>query len=123
VLLIKEEEEPYRGQWVIPQGDVKAGETVDAAARREVLEELGVEVDLGGLLGVYDDFQGGTLSHSVIVCYLGKVKGPREPRPTSEAIDYAWVDASKGLPGVPSVVRKIMDDIDRRVHRGRRIRW
>jgi len=41
VLLIREQEEPYNGQWVFPQGYVKAGETLKEAARREVLEELG----------------------------------------------------------------------------------
>lgn len=115
VLLIKEQEEPYNGQWVLPQGYVKQGETVRDAALREVREELGVVIELGTLVGVYDDsVQENTRPiHYVIVAYLGRMKDGGEPKPTTEAIDSAWVDISKGLPAMPSVVRRILHDAAR----------
>jgi len=125
VLLIREQEEPYNGEWVLPQGYAKPGETLSEAARREVQEELGVEVDLRGLIGVYDDFFHGASPpvHYVIVAYLGAIKGSAEPRPTAEAVDSAWVNLSKGLPEVPPVVRRMLHGISRERRSRGRIFW
>lgn len=38
------------GQWTIPGGFVEAGETIDAAVQREVLEEAGVQANVRGLI-------------------------------------------------------------------------
>lgn len=39
--------------WNLPNGGVETGETVEEALRREAMEELGVEVEVGQLVGVY----------------------------------------------------------------------
>jgi len=44
VLLIRRKHEPSAGRHALPGGFVKIGETVEAACRREVREEAGVEV-------------------------------------------------------------------------------
>lgn len=121
VLLIKEQEEPYQGEWVVPQGYVKRDETVSEAARREVREELGVEVDLEGLVGVYDatSMVGSERVHYVIVCYLGRIR-TGEPRPTVEAIDSAWVDVRNRFQGVAAPVQRLLVDLsqsNRREHK------
>jgi len=45
VLLIRHS---YRDRWGVPGGLLKRGEEPDVAARREVLEEIGLEIDLVG---------------------------------------------------------------------------
>lgn len=42
VLLVRRGQEPNRGRWSLPGGSLESGETVEAAAVREVREETGV---------------------------------------------------------------------------------
>jgi 8-oxo-dGTP diphosphatase len=53
VLLAKRGHNPWYGHWCIPGGFQDFGEHPEDAARREVMEEVGVTVVLTGLLGIY----------------------------------------------------------------------
>ena len=55
VLLLRRGIEPQIGKWTFPGGYVDLGETPAQAAIRETLEEVGMNVTLGRLLGVYTD--------------------------------------------------------------------
>lgn len=55
IVLIKRKEEPFQGQYALPGGFVEYGETVEAALRREVLEETGLIVEVSSLVGIYSD--------------------------------------------------------------------
>jgi 8-oxo-dGTP diphosphatase len=54
VILVKRGHEPLAGSWSIPGGVLEVGETLRQAAVREALEETGLTVEVGELLGVYD---------------------------------------------------------------------
>jgi ADP-ribose pyrophosphatase YjhB (NUDIX family) len=53
VVLLKRNIEPGLGKWVFPGGYVDAGEPPEKAAVRETWEEVGLEVGLEDLLGVF----------------------------------------------------------------------
>ncbi len=74
VLLVKRGQPPSAGFWSIPGGAVKLGETVAAALRREVLEEVGLKVRVGPLVAILDrvfrDQEGRVQYHYVLLDYL-----------------------------------------------------
>jgi 8-oxo-dGTP diphosphatase len=54
VLLIRRGRPPKADEWSLPGGRQELGETVAEAVRREVREETGLDVDVFGVVGVFD---------------------------------------------------------------------
>ena len=54
VLLVRRGGKPALGKWSVPGGLVELGESLEEAVRREVLEEVGIEVAVGELVAVLD---------------------------------------------------------------------
>lgn len=51
LLLVQRGRDPERGRWSLPGGRVEPGETDEVALAREVLEETGLPVRVGDLIG------------------------------------------------------------------------
>jgi ADP-ribose pyrophosphatase YjhB (NUDIX family) len=103
VLLVQRGREPGRGSWGLPGGMLELGETLAEGVRREVLEECGVEVEVGPLVGVFEPMQrnddGRLRYHYVVLDYLARyVSG--ELHAADDADDARWValDALESLP-------------------------
>lgn len=94
VLLARRANEPSKGQWSLPGGGVELGETLLDAIRRELLEEASVEVELGGIIDVFDRIVRTTedriLYHYVIVDYWGRLLSGR-PSAGSDASEVMLV--------------------------------
>jgi ADP-ribose pyrophosphatase YjhB (NUDIX family) len=81
VILLRRGFEPGQGLWTFPGGFVDLGESVEAAARRETDEELGLAIELGPLVGVYSRPE----DRVVLIVYRARASG--RPRTTAEAIE------------------------------------
>jgi 8-oxo-dGTP diphosphatase len=53
IVLIQRSIEPGYGKWTFPGGFVERGEVAESAAEREALEEVGVEIEVTGIVGLY----------------------------------------------------------------------
>jgi len=81
-IVLVERRNPPPG-YALPGGFVDVGETVEAAACREALEETGLTVDLDRLLGVYSDPARDPRGHTVSVVFTAHATG--EPRAGDDA--------------------------------------
>ncbi|OLT07926.1 NUDIX hydrolase [Pseudonocardia sp. CNS-004] len=109
--------------WALPGGAMELGESVADAAIREVKEETGVVVQLGGLVGIYTDpghvmqYSDGEVRQEFSVCFHGvPVRGtPREDG--SETKEVRWVRPSE-VPDLnihPSMRKRIEHALEGRV--------
>lgn len=96
VLLIQRASEPFAGAWALPGGFVNADEPIVDAAKRELQEETGLEVDL--LEPLYTtgnpgrDPRGWTIS----IAFLARVEaGTLQPRAGDDAAAVKWFRLNK----------------------------
>ncbi len=88
ILLMRRAIEPRYGTWTFPGGFMEIDETVEQCAVRECAEEVGVEVRLGAILGVYSrpaPYSPGIVS----IVYRGRVTRG-EVRVGQEALEARW---------------------------------
>ena len=75
-LLIRRGKPPRYGQWSIPGGRQELGETTRETAIREIKEETNLDIDLIGLVDVYDairkDTNGTIASHFTLVDFTAR---------------------------------------------------
>lgn len=94
ILTVERGQEPSKGKWSIPGGRIELGETAFEAARREVMEECSIEVEIERVLDSVDniirDKDGRVQYHFVIIDLLARyVSG--EIRAQSDAAECRWV--------------------------------
>ena len=95
VLLVRRGKPPRRGQWSLPGGRQRLGETVRAAAAREVAEEAGLTIEVTALLDVVDsltrDDRGAVQYHYTLIDLLAEWRSG-EAQAGHDAADVTWAD-------------------------------
>jgi ADP-ribose pyrophosphatase YjhB (NUDIX family) len=121
VVLIKRRFEPLAGQWSLPGGTLEVGETLEAGAAREILEETGLVVDVGPVIEVFDrillDEDRKVRYHFVLIDYLCRPVGGRLQH-GSDVADAVLADPDHlepfGLtPKASSIIRKAIEMVRR----------
>lgn len=124
VLLVKRRFEPLAGQWSLPGGAVDVGETLAACVRREMLEETGLEVEIGAVIEVFDrithDSEGKVQYHFVLVDYVCRPIGGTLGAATDVA-EVAW--ARPGQLAALGLTEKATEVIDRGFALAREAGW
>ena len=97
ILMVK----TYRGGWVFPGGQVEVGENIIDALKREIMEETGVEIEVGELFCVssntckYPGYNGvKEVPTKVMLDFICRAKGG-EPRPSDENSESAYFPLDK----------------------------
>ena len=95
VLLVLRGKAPAKDMWAIPGGSVDLGETLQAAAEREVLEETGLEIRAGEIIYAFEkieqDQAGQVRFHYVILDLLAEALDPASPlEPADDVSDAGW---------------------------------
>lgn len=88
ILLMRRAIEPRYGAWTFPGGFMEIDETAEECAAREAQEEVGIQVSIGKLVGVYSR----PAPHTpgiVSIVYCGRITGG-EVKPGREALEARW---------------------------------
>ena len=93
VLLTKRAIPPYLGKWVMPGGKIDLGEPITAALKREVREEVGLEVHVEGLIDIYEIVPSDEhREHYVILYYLASHKSGDLAPNAGEISEVVWAN-------------------------------
>lgn len=96
VLLARRGKPPRLGAWSLPGGAQHIGETAEECARRELLEETGIEAGpllLADVIDAISRDEAGVRYHYTIIDYCG-IWAAGEARPGDDVAEIAWA-----LPG------------------------
>ncbi len=87
------------GAWECPTGRVDQGEGFEQAAHREVREELGVEMQIDGILGTTHFYRGKAVPENELlgVIFLCSVEDSQPVQISEEHSEYCWLSAAEAL--------------------------
>jgi ADP-ribose pyrophosphatase YjhB (NUDIX family) len=97
VLLIKRGKPPRAGQWSLPGGVQLLGEKLAQTAKREVLEETGIDIRLGSIIATLDlidrDDEEKVRHHYTLVDFVAETE-KADLTPGDDAADARWFKRS-----------------------------
>ncbi len=95
VLLVRRDLPPFEGSWALPGGFVRVDESLDAAARRELAEEAGVEVRWLEQLYTFGEVERDPARRVITVAYFALLDARSlSPEAGTDATEVGWFDVA-----------------------------
>lgn len=118
VLLAKRKNSHGEGMWCCPGGHLEWGERFEECAKREVLEETGVEVDDVEIVGITNDITEEWDTHYITICTKGgKWKGEPQVVEPEKNIKVGWYPLDDlPLPLFPATRKMIFNFREGRIY-------
>lgn len=90
ILLIKRKNEPFKNSWALPGGFLEENESLKAGARRELLEETGVDVENLNQLKTYGKIGRDPRGRTVSIAFIGIVDKELKIKAGDDANEVNW---------------------------------
>ncbi len=93
ILLIRRAKDPHRGKLTVPGGFVDAGEVAEAALRREIREEVGMEVErLDYFCSLPNQYHYQGVTYQVLdFFFIGRVNAKSAQADPGEVAEVCWL--------------------------------
>ena len=93
-LLARRKFDPFKGYWDTPGGFLELGESLEDGLRRELREELEIEIRIIESLGSYPDLYGEDLTPTIDIFYLATIiEGV--PTARSDVSEFRWFNRNE----------------------------
>lgn len=118
ILLIQRKDPPFSQMWALPGGFMEMEETLEVAARRELMEETGIRAGELIRFDSYDkpgrDPRGRTITQVFVMIWKEEMG---LPKPGSDAAELQWFGLNE-LPELAFDHQTIVEDVIRMIREG-----
>jgi len=91
VLLIKRKKEPYKDYWALPGGFLEMDETPEDGAKRELMEETSLSIDVLKEIGTFGDLDRDPRGRTITIAFYTFIDHRlKEAKASSDAAEVGW---------------------------------